>query len=734
MRTGSQNRLRRSMAFALALSCAFSLHPAYADSWTPGETGKQTAATDAAEFTPVHSNFDPSTVSNPANSARPGPFQGGMGTTAAADTGGFGRDLSHDPPATNQTGASPDSKSTVAPSNKLDSKTSTAPATGKADTAAKTDSKTSTAPATGKGDTASKTDSKTSTTSAAGKADTSAKVDSKTTAASKSSKADPNSKKAMDFLAPPQKAQTAPVPSKDAGATGTTNAGGSTANGAQSPAGNSGMSPNSVPGNGANPTANTGSTPGPFQGSQPPGADNYPSVGRMERLTFGSAAAESPIEDRLNKLETAIFKKSYGEMSLFDRTQQLKKTLLGGDDEPTADIDNLRIPGIPNWNNLLNSDPLATQSSSEFDYFGGLAQRPENQQTTTIDDMKAFALELINTERAKSGLTPLVADPIAEKMAKDQSQELSQRGIISHANAKGENPDRRYTLSGGTGALTESIVSNKLESTFAKSPTRAAVAELMKNIMNRQDDRDAILNPDATNIGLDINYTANKDRVIEVAEVVTAHGIIPELPNEVPLGEKLEIKGVIAQPYQFDRITVAWEANRALSSNADDADEALPYFPPLDYVAYAQKSSKDYSGAMTALRAAGVIAAIAGGVFVPPVALAAPVIAMSGSMGSGDPKPISDIPIHGGVKVEGLTFDGRVPINKEGKEGIYYVTIWGSTGKMTKPIPISRRAIIAKHVDEDVSARIEPSTSSSGTDTQDSKDKSDKKAKHHKNK
>jgi uncharacterized protein YkwD len=454
-------------------------------------------------------------------------------------------------------------------------------------------------------------------------------------------------------------------------------------------------------------TGTPGTTPfstGPFSTTTKGQGDSYPSVGRMEKLTFGATQGESPIEERLSKLETAIYQKSFADLSLFDRTQQLKKTLLGNDDEPTADIDNLRIPQA-NWlgNPLMTND----QPSGEYDYFEGIAQRTENQQTTTAEDMKDFALELINSERSKSGFGPLAIDPLADKIAKEHNQELCQRNVISHANSKGENPDRRYTVGGGTGAMTESLVSNKTSDTFSKSPTRAAVAGIMKTLMSRQDDRDTILNPDATHIGFAMNWTVNKDRLIAVTEVVTNHGIIPELPFEVPIGEKLEIKGVVMQPYQFDRITVAWESNKTLASAADESEEALPYFPPLDYVAYASKSAHDYSGAMTALRTAGVIAAIAGGMFMPPVALAAPLIAMSGGMGSGDPKPVSDIPIHGGVKVEGLTFNGKVPLNKDGKEGIYYVTIWGTTSKLTKSVPISRRAILAKHVDEDVSARIE---------------------------
>ena len=507
----------------------------------------------------------------------------------------------------------------------------------------------------------------------------------------------------------PGKAQAAPMPAPSRSEQSSTDPKSSTGKDA-----GTGSSANNGGNNKTSTTSSTTSVPtssttplssGPF-GSTAKGVqgDSYPSVGRMEKLTFGATQGDSPIEERLSKLETAIYQKSFADLSLFDRTQQLKKTLLGNDEEPTADIDNLRVP----QNNWLGN-PLATtdQSGGEYDYFEGIAQRPENQQTTTPEDMKDFALELINSERSKSGFGPLAIDSLADKIAKEHNQELCQRNVISHANSKGENPDRRYTVGGGTGAMTESLVSNKTPDTFSKSPTRAAVAGIMKTLMSRQDDRDTILNPDATHIGFAMNWTANKDRVIAVTEVVTNHGIIPELPFEVPIGEKLEIKGVVMQPYQFDRITVAWEANKALASAADESEEALPYFPPLDYVAYAGKSMHDYSGAMTALRTAGVIAAIAGGMFMPPIALAAPLIAMSGGMGSGEPKPVSDIPIHGGVKVEGLTFNGKVPLNKEGKEGIYYVTIWGTISKLNKSVPISRRAILAKHVDEDVSARIE---------------------------
>ena len=129
------------------------------------------------------------------------------------------------------------------------------------------------------------------------------------------------------------------------------------------------------------------------------------------------------------------------------------------------------------------------------------------------------------------------------------------------------------------------------------------------------------------------------------------------------------------------------------NTEEESDDDALPYFAPLDYAAYATHSEHDYSTAANMLRTAGIIAAIAGGVFMPPVALAAPVIAMSGSV--GEPKPVSDIPVRGGVKVVGQYFSAKVPLNHDAKEGLYYITIWASIDKYSKPIAISRRAILA---------------------------------------
>lgn len=54
--------------------------------------------------------------------------------------------------------------------------------------------------------------------------------------------------------------------------------------------------------------------------------------------------------------------------------------------------------------------------------------------------------------------------------------------------------------------------------------------------------------------------------------------------------------------------------------------------------------------------------------------------------------------------IDGAAFSVKVPLNNENKEGLYYITVWGTLGKGQKSIPISRRVIEVKAVEKEVEA------------------------------
>ena len=216
--------------------------------------------------------------------------------------------------------------------------------------------------------------------------------------------------------------------------------------------------------------------------------------------------------------------------------------------------------------------------------------------------------------------------------------------------------------------------------------------------------------------GFDFGFDKNKNKAIACLEIISKHGIFHQIPKEITVGEKITVKGMILKPYKFDRITLAWEAydidkdTKDSTPKGENSNDITTYFPPLDYVAYANKSQAHHETAVNTLKTLGMIAAVAGGMFIPPVALVAPLIAMSGSNTISEPKQQSDIPLHGGIKVEGQVFSGNIQVSNHGKQGLYYVSIWARQDNSAKLICVSRRTVIAKLPDnEEVNGIVEKS-------------------------
>lgn len=462
---------------------------------------------------------------------------------------------------------------------------------------------------------------------------------------------------------------------------------------------------------------NTSNAPATAGGAaQSSAADMYPQIGKLEQLTFGTSKPDMQIEDRLISLESAVFAKTYANDSLFDRTERLKITLLGkGPVEPQVGVPEEGLEPPPGF----VDNPIAGNSldPAELAYLDEIIDRPDSYQKSNRTILDAYALELINYERDRRALGKLEHNHLAQKMADEQVRDLAERGVISHNNAKGDNPDRRYTLLGGVDAVNETLAILNTADLNTSHLCKAAVAKSLKQLLMQQDDREALLAPEATHIGFAIEPMNQGAQIISCIEILTNRGTIEPVPKTARVGDKIEVQGTINKPYVFERVTLAWEGVSDLPPQEENSSEPLPYFPPLDFVAYKQKSEKDHSKAIFALKTAGMLAAIAGGMFVPPVALAAPLIMMAGP-DPGEVKPVSDVPVKGGVKVSGDSFSAKVTVSNDNKEGLYYLTVWANMGADDKAVAISRRTILVKHVhdEEDVEGKVSiPKEESSGT-------------------
>ncbi len=450
--------------------------------------------------------------------------------------------------------------------------------------------------------------------------------------------------------------------------------------------------PAAEPGKSSRPATQQGSP----QPTKDPQKDEYPTLSRMENITFGHANSGLPLDTRLNYLEATIFRQSFSQLSPNQRAAKLQEALLGA-------VEDSHFPGAPPATKTApverahQEERGAVQTERAYEQSqesaGHVAENePFYQAEISLDELKIFVLQMINDRRNLQGLPSLSADEIAGKVAQSHADEMAKRNTISHFDARGENPDQRYTKAGGSDSMTECLTML----TNHGKVNRIAGMYFLRDLLKRQDDHDAIMSPDATGLGFAAAENRNHNRMYACFELVNKHGLMQPVPTELKAGEKIEVKGAVFEPYRIDRVTLAWEnPNSEALASADESEEALPYFPPLDYVAYAAKSERDWSTGVNMLKAAGIVACLAGGMFIPPVALAAPAITLMGSPNTSEPKPVSDIPVKGGVKVSGPLFNVKIGISNDSKPGLYYLTVWAVPEGGTKSVPISRRTIVA---------------------------------------
>jgi uncharacterized protein YkwD len=68
----------------------------------------------------------------------------------------------------------------------------------------------------------------------------------------------------------------------------------------------------------------------------------------------------------------------------------------------------------------------------------------------TLPEVRAYALQLVNQDRAANGLPPLVPDPLLDQVAQYHAQDMLNRGYFAHNSPDGKTPRDRYLMFGGS--------------------------------------------------------------------------------------------------------------------------------------------------------------------------------------------------------------------------------------------------------------------------------------------
>jgi uncharacterized protein YkwD len=175
-----------------------------------------------------------------------------------------------------------------------------------------------------------------------------------------------------------------------------------------------------------------------------------------------------------------------------------------------------------------------------------------------------FMLSLINRDRAKAGLAPVVLDEAASRAGLRHAQDMTTKGFTGHVGTDGSVPEQRYTESGGVHFAQENAAclfdgkARKLDRAPRFDP--AKLAELQKMFMDELPPNDGhrqnVLKPQHNRVGIGLAQPEGVNQPCLAQEFVDDYGSYDALPKEAKPKAKLRIAGTISDPLTFGGIGI----------------------------------------------------------------------------------------------------------------------------------------------------------------------------------
>jgi uncharacterized protein YkwD len=175
-----------------------------------------------------------------------------------------------------------------------------------------------------------------------------------------------------------------------------------------------------------------------------------------------------------------------------------------------------------------------------------------------------FMLALINRDRVKAGLSPVVLDDAASRAALRHAQDMTAKGFTGHIGTDGSVPEQRYTESGGVHFAQENAAclfdgkARKLDRAPRFDP--AKLAELQKMFMDEVSPNDGhrqnLLRPRHNRVGIGLAQPEGVNQPCLTQELVDDYGRYDPLPKEAKPKAKLRIAGSITKPLNFGGIGI----------------------------------------------------------------------------------------------------------------------------------------------------------------------------------
>lgn len=192
------------------------------------------------------------------------------------------------------------------------------------------------------------------------------------------------------------------------------------------------------------------------------------------------------------------------------------------------------------------------------------AKRSDAARLLDYAGAQKFMLSLINRDRAKAGLSPVVLDEAASKAGLRHAADMTAKGFTGHIGTDGSVPERRYTESGGVHFVQENAAclfdgkARKLDAAPRFDPVK--LAELQKMFMDEVPPNDGhrqnVLKPLHNRVGIGLAQPEGVNQPCLAQEFVDNYGSYEALPSEAKPKAKLRVAGTISEPLSFGGIGI----------------------------------------------------------------------------------------------------------------------------------------------------------------------------------
>jgi uncharacterized protein YkwD len=170
-----------------------------------------------------------------------------------------------------------------------------------------------------------------------------------------------------------------------------------------------------------------------------------------------------------------------------------------------------------------------------------------------------YVLGLVNRDREKAGLRPVVLDDTASKAGLSHARDMARKGFTGHLGSDGSTPEQRYSESGGSDFVQENAacladtVERPLDDKPRFDPAKLAAlhAMFMAELPPNDGHRRNVLNPLHNRLGIGIAEPLELGQPCLTQEFVDDYGDYVALPREAKRKATLHVEGTIAPSLVF---------------------------------------------------------------------------------------------------------------------------------------------------------------------------------------